>query len=85
MAKNAQKCTKKFHFLPRSCNEVLVSLTNKLMLQVLPTHWAHTKLAVLYKKGNLHSAVNYRPISLLNSCDKLIANWLLAVLDGLTT
>ena len=55
------------------------------MLQGLPQHWAHANLAMLYKKGDPHSALNYRPISLLNSCYKLIAKWLLAELDGLTT
>ena len=39
---------------------------------------------MLHKKGDPHSAVNYRPISLLTSCYKLIAKWLLADLDGLS-
>ena len=73
------------HLLPRCCKEALVSLTNKLMLQDLPQHWADANLAMLYKKGDPHSALNYRPFSLLNSCYKLIAKCLLAELDGLIT
>ena len=73
------------HLLQRSCKEALVSLTNKSTLQGLPQHWTHANLAMLYKKGDPDSALNYGPISILNSCYKLIAKWLLAKLDGLTT
>ena len=40
---------------------------------------------MLCKKGDSHSALNYRPFSLPDSCYKLIAKWLLAELEGLTT
>ena len=73
------------HLLLLSCKEALVSLTKRLMLHGLPQHWAHANLAMLHKKGDPHSALNYRPIFLLNCCYKLIAKWLLAELDGLTT
>ena len=55
------------------------------MLQGLPSHWAQANLAMLHKKGEPHSAVKYRPISLLNSCYKLIAKGLLAELERLIT
>ena len=37
------------------------------------------------KTCNPHSALDYPPISLCNSCYKLIAQWLLVELEGLTT
>ena len=61
------------HLILRSCKEALVSIAKKLMLQGLPQHWAHANLAMLFKKSDRHSAFKYCPISLLNSCYKLIA------------
>ena len=46
------------YLLPRSCREALVSVTNKILLQGLPQHWADANLAMLYKKGDPHSAFN---------------------------
>ena len=55
------------------------------MCEGMPPHWAYANLAMLYKKGDPHHAENYPPISLLNSCYKLVAKWLLRQLNDVTT
>ena len=43
-------------------------LLPELILQGLLQHGAHANLAMLHKKGDPHSTLKYRTISLLNFC-----------------
>ena len=56
----------------------LVALCNKCWLaKAVPEEWQLSEIKCLYKKGDIESCDNYRPISLISVTYKLLATLLL--------
>ena len=63
-------------FLKSCAEEVAPLLTNIFQLSlntsVLPSDWKIANVTPIFKKGDKHTASNYRPVSLTSVCCKLL-------------
>lgn len=59
-------------YLP-NCNRIsMLTLLNKFLdTEQLPPEWGESETVMFHKKGSFKDPANYRPIALLNSCQKL--------------
>jgi hypothetical protein len=66
---------------------LLVAVLGDAFAGVFPPSWLHTRMVLLYKKGDPQLLANWRPLSLINSdaklFTKLLANRINGVLPGL--
>ncbi len=59
-------------YLPNCNRNSLLALFNKFLeSEQLPAEWGESETVTFHKKGCFKDPVNYRPIALLNSCQKL--------------
>ena len=52
--------------------ELVIIFDQSLQTGKLPDDWVEANVAPVFKKGDRHSLVNYRPISLTCVCAKLL-------------
>ena len=62
----------------RMCNESLVQplsliFTGSIDTGVYPDTWKKSKIVPVHKKGDKQIVNNYRPVSLLSICSKILA------------
>ena len=61
----------------KECSEVispilLIIFRKSLSCGKIPSEWKHANICPVYKKGDKHDHINYRPISLTCICCKLL-------------
>ena len=64
-----------FSICPPDIQTYIYSLCSLLITGHIPFHWLKAKMFLLYKKGDPHNPINYRPIALLNTLYKIIASY----------
>ena len=64
-----------FSICPPDIGTYIYSLCSLLITDHIPFHWLKAKRFLLYKKGDPHNPINYRPIALLNTLYKIIASY----------
>ena len=62
-----------FHISPQPVKQFLLSVCNLRLTNDMPDEWLEANVVLLYKKGQTHNPVNYRPIALLNTLYKIVA------------
>ena len=61
------------HISPEPVKQFLPSVCNLHPTNDMPDEWLEAIVVLLYKKGQTHNPVNYRPITLLNTLYKIVA------------
>ena len=61
----------------KDCSSMLapiltISFNKSLQEGRVPEDWRHVKVTAIFKKGSRHDAANYRPVSLIPLCSKLL-------------
>ena len=74
-----------FSICPPDIQTYIYSLCSLLITDHIPFHWLKAKMFLLYKKGDPHNPINYRPIALLNTLYKIIASYGAQTLTYYTT
>ena len=64
-----------FSICPPEVQTYIYSLCSLLITNHIPFHWLKAKIFLLYKKGDPHNRINYRPIALLNTLSKIIPSY----------
>ena len=64
-----------FSIYPPDIQTYIYSLRSLLITDHIPFHWLKANIFLLYKKGDPHNPINYRPIALLNTLYKIIASY----------
>ena len=64
-----------FHIAPPHIKTFLFLLCRRFLTHPLPKNWLAARIHLLYKKGDPHDPINYRPIALLNTVYKILASY----------
>ena len=64
-----------FHTTPPNIKNFLFIVCRRFLTHPLPQNWLAARIHLLYKKGNPHDPINYRPIALLNTVYKILASY----------
>ena len=70
--------------LPPALQQLLLQAIHFILTHGPPPEWSSARVCLLYKKGDRHDPVNYRPICLIQTLVKLSSAWQCSQLKGLT-
>ena len=64
-----------FHIAPSHIKHLLFLVCNYFITHPEPRQWLTARIFLLYKKGDPHEPINYRPIALLKTIYKILASY----------
>ena len=74
-----------FHITPSNIKAFLFLLCRRFLTHPLPKNCLAARIHLLYKKGDPHDPINYRPIALLNTVYKILASYAITCLTYYST